>query len=275
MSPDPRTDVHPETVEEHWRSLVTTALLGSDRRDPPDPIEPLAELVADTARAAPSERLLAHVAACAAVRRAGVLPGPVLDPLAAPDLDDRPPCGPEAVDRWHHVTVSWPVLEDEWTLTLIEQGWRLAPELVPDALARHRADAVRHARVRVAGGPLADWTIEHLPDLACSRKSAVVDPEALAELPDLPIPAELAAHLTSTGAEAGGVIGAGLEHGELGPPHRGVLVNLVARMAPTALGDFADVLGAVDPYSAGAGLASVLGDLATTRRRMRDELARV
>ena len=72
------------TMAEHWRELVTTAMLGTDRRDPPAAVGPLADLVADTLRSAPSERMLAQVAACTAVRRAGVLPGPPVDRLAGP-----------------------------------------------------------------------------------------------------------------------------------------------------------------------------------------------
>lgn len=263
---EPSTD-----LAAHWRELVTVALLGTDRRDPPEPVTVLADLVDDTARSAPSERMLAHVAACAAVRRAGIMPGPSLEPLARPADDDRPPCTPAAVDRWHHITTSWPVLEDEWMLALVVNGWCLAPELVPAALSRHRRDPVRHARARVAAGPLADWLIEHLPDLGPTKPNAVIDPEALAELPELPIPPDLAELLDASGAEAGRVIGAGLEHGTFGHPHRGVLINLVARVAPGTLADLAVVLDAVDPYAAGAGLASVLGDLATTRHRMLDE----
>ncbi|MEM1332171.1 MAG: hypothetical protein AAGG08_01830 [Actinomycetota bacterium] len=260
------------TMASHWRDLVTTALLGTDRRDPPPPVPELADLVDDTARSAPSERLLAHVAACVSVRRAGVLPGPVLDPLAPPDTDDRPPCPAAGVDRWHHITTSWPVLEDEWTLAVVTNGWRLAPELVAAALGRHRRDPLRHTRVRVAAGPLADWLVGHLPDLATTARRITVDPDALAELPDLPIPPELSSLLSATGVEAGREIGAGLEHGHLGAAHRNVLVNVVARVAPSALTDLANVLDAVDPYSPGAGLASVLGDLATTRHRMLAEL---
>ena len=54
--------------------------------------------------------------------------------------------------------------------------------------------------------------------------------------------------------------------------HRAVLVNLIARCAPAALVDIADILQAVDSISPGRGLASVLADLATTRHRMLDEL---
>ena len=90
------------SVDEHWQALVTTALLGTDRREPPEAPELIADLVADTARTSPSERMLAQVASTTAVRRAGVVPGPPLDELAMPDDDNRPPCVPAAIDRWHH-----------------------------------------------------------------------------------------------------------------------------------------------------------------------------
>ena len=122
------------SMAEHWDELVTTAMLGTDRRDPPVPTGPLADLIDDALHPTPSERMLDHVAACTAVRRAGVLPGPPVDRLHGPSADERPVCLPAAVDRWHHITVSWPVLEDEWTLALIGNGWRIAPELVPAVL---------------------------------------------------------------------------------------------------------------------------------------------
>jgi hypothetical protein len=105
------------TEAEHWRELLATAMLGTDRRNPPEPTGLIADLVDDTVRSTPSERMLAQVAATVAVRRAGVLPGPPRPPIAGPDPDDRPVCVPAAADRWHHVVSSWPVLEDEWLLT--------------------------------------------------------------------------------------------------------------------------------------------------------------
>ena len=179
------------TMAEHWRELVTTAMLGTDRRDPPAAVGPLADAVADTLRSAPSERMLAQVAACTAVRRAGVLPGPPVDRLAGPTTDDRPECVPAAVERWHHITTSWPVLEDEWMLTLITNGWRVAPELVPAVLWRHRSDPVRRARAEVACGPLGTWLVSHLPELEARSTRGAIDPETLGELPDLPIPPDL------------------------------------------------------------------------------------
>lgn len=266
----------PVNVEEHWRELVTTALLGTDRRDPPTADGLLGDLVADTVRETPSARMLAHVAACTAIRRAGVRPGVPKPPLVEAPDDERPPCVPAAVDRWHHIITSWPVLEDEWMVTLITRGWRAAPELVPAMLRRHRRDRIRRARVMIAAGPTADWLIDHLPELGTApTKSASVDidPESLSELVELPIPSDLGALRDRSGAEIGGAIAVGLEERLYVEAHRAVLINLVARCAPDGLVDIADVLDSVDPMSPGRGLASVLADLATTRHRMLDELS--
>lgn len=265
------------TIDEHWRELVTTALLGTDRRDPPVAEGELGDLVADSVRNDPSSRMLAQVAACTAVRRAGVLPGAPVALLALPGEDERSPCTPAAVSRWKHITTSWPVLEDEWMLTLIENGWRLAPELVPSVLQRQRRDPIRRARAFVAAGPLATWLAEHRPDLdsANVRPPTQVEMERIGVLPDLPVPPDLAPLLHATGAEIGGVVAVGLEERSLGEAHRAVLINVLARCSADALVDVADVLDAVDPSSPGRGLASVLADLATTRHRMLDELGAV
>jgi len=260
------------TIDALWDELVSTALLGTDRRDPPSIDGPVADLAADLARSSPPDRMLAQVAACVAVRRAGFTPGPARPPLAAPPADERPIIVPAAADRWRHITVSWPVLEDEWTLASIQNGWRVAPELVPAMLRRHRRDPVRRARVLVAAGPVADWLVELLPDHAGARPLDDVSSEEVAELPTLPIPPDLARLIGSPGAESGRVLAASIKAGELGPAHRAVLVNLVARVLPASLPDLARLLGAVDPLSPGHGLTFVLADLATTRARMLDEL---
>jgi len=261
-----------QTMHDHWRELVTVAMLGTDRRDPPQPVGPLADLVADTVRAAPSERMLAQVAACVAVRRAGVLPGPPIDRLAGPAADDRPLCVPAAVDRWHHITVSWPVLEDEWMLTLISNGWRLPPELVAPVLRRHRRDPVRRTRAEVACGPMAPWLADQLPELAAPANQVAPSPESIGELPELPIPPDMAELLTASGEESGQTLRSGIESGQLGPSHRAVLVNLLARARPDALPALAQTLETVDQTSPGHGLAIVLADLARTRHQMLDEL---
>jgi len=268
----PAPTIPAQAMDDHWRELVTVAMLGTDRRDPPEPVGPLADLVADTVRTAPSERMLAQVAACVAVRRAGVLPGPPVDSLAGPAPDERPPCVPAAADRWHHITVSWPVLEDEWMLTLISNGWRMPPELVALVLRRHRRDLVRRTRAEVACGPLAPWLVNQLPELAAPTNKVSPSPESIGELPELPIPPDLAALLTAPGDESGRMLRAGIESGQLGPAHRAVLVNLLARVRPDALLDLAKALDSVDQISPGYGLAVALADLAKTRHQMLDEL---
>ena len=62
------------TVAEHWEDLVTTALLGTDRRAVPEPPDGgLADLVADLSATRPTADaaalLLSLVAATTAVRR--------------------------------------------------------------------------------------------------------------------------------------------------------------------------------------------------------------
>lgn len=265
-------DRPPLSIAAQWDRLVTAALLGTDRRDPPEPEGAVADLVDDTVRTEPSQRMLAQVAACAVVRRAGVRPGPPVSRLQPPSDDERPACSAAAVARWHHIVRAWPVLEDEWMLVLLAAHWRAAPELVPTMLRRHRGDPVRRARVLAAAGPLGPWLVDHLPDLASSAVRRQVTPEAIGELPELPIPAELEALLGASGAAAGGAIGAALESGAMGASHRAVLINLVARIDEAGLEPFADVLGAVEPNAPGHALATVLVDLATTRRRMLDEL---
>jgi hypothetical protein len=260
------------TLADHWAELVTVAMLGTDRRDPPDPPGSIADLVDDTVRTTPSGRMLAQVAAVVAARRAGVLPAPPVPRLDGPPGDPRPIVPEAAIDRWHHVATSWPVLEDEWMLTVVAGGWRLAPELAPAVLRRHRRDPVRRARAVAAIGPSAAWLVDLSPELAPSGPPATVAAEALGELPELPIPPDLQPMLVAPGTESGRRLAHGLETGALGAPHRAVLVNLVARVRPEALGDLAGVLDAVDRRTGGFGVASALADLATTRGRMLDEL---
>jgi hypothetical protein len=277
-APDPSGDAHrpvPGDLEAHWAALVTAALLGTDRRDPPQPPPVLRDVVDDTAREAPSERMLAQVAACASVRRAGVRPAPPRPPMTPPAPDPRPVCPPAAIARWHHVVTTWPVLEDEWTTTLLANGWRAAPELVPAMLDRARTDDVRWARTLAAAGPLGAWLVEHLPELAPRRgRSAPADPVDLTALPALPIPPDLEAWRTAPAAAIGAGLAGGIESRRLGAAHRAVLVNLVARLPAEALDPVARALGAVDPSTSGHGLAAALADLATARRRMLDELRR-
>lgn len=258
------------TVDDLWHELVTAALLGTDRREPPvATLTPVSDTVADAVRPDAASRMLATVAAVAAVRRAAFVPLPAADPLRGPPADDRPPTPPAAAETWREIVREWPVLEDEWMLTVIAHGYRLAPDVLVEALLRHRRDTVCRARVALAGGSRAAWLIDHVPAMVVGGgRSASAD--AVGTLPELAIPPELGELL---GADAHTFVQRllpGFEPGGYGAAHRGVLVNLLARCRPEVLVDAADALAA-----AGTGLALALADVCRLRHRMLAELTPV
>jgi hypothetical protein len=161
-------------------------------------------------------------------------------------------------------------------VTLVANGWRVPPDLVPELLARHRTDPTRRARAERACGPLAGWLVGHLPELAArGAASARTDPpgDDVAELPALPIPADLEPLLSADGSVVARQLVGAIDAGAFVHAHRAVLINLIARMRPDGLEDVAASLGSVDGGSIGFPLASVLADLALSRRRMLDELS--
>jgi hypothetical protein len=260
------------TIDAYWQQMVTVALLGTDRRDPPVPPDGgLADLAADEPLPSPSQRLLQQVSACTAVRRAGVLPGPAAALVAPPAADPRAVTPPSATVTWRRIVGDWPVLEDEWVLAVVRSGHRLAPELVPPLLARHRTDAVRHARVRAAAGPLGEWMIEWSPRLACSSKQRAV-PELVAEVPELQITPELVPLLAAPPRDVVAAVVGGMAAGRLVTSHRAVLVNFVARVAPITLVPLAAALRRLDPALPSIGIAFALADLAHLRRHLLTEL---
>ncbi len=260
------------TVDAYWTEMVTVALLGTDRREPPSPPHGgLADLAADAPEPTASQRLLQQVAATTVVRRAGVLPGPPVSTVAPPDPDPRPLTPPSATATWRRIVSDWAVLEDEWVLTVIRSGRRLSPELVPPLLARHRTDATRHARVRAAAGPLGEWMISWSPRLGCASKQRVV-PELLGEVPELAITPDLAPLLGAPADRVAAVLAGGLVGGAFQHAHRAVLVNLVARVQPSSLPAMCTALDRVDPSCAAIGMAFALADLAHLRLHLLTEL---
>lgn len=260
-------------IDEFWESLVSSALLGTDRRDPP-PTPPgvIDDAVRDLQLPDSASRLLAQVASTVAVRRGAFMPSAPLSPIALPEPDDRPPCSVRAAQRWRHVIVSWPVLDDEWLLTLITSGQRARAEVVPELLRRHRRDAVRYTRAVVAAGPLAAWLIRHCPELG--RVGSTPPPaDALGELPALPVPPELTELFAASGEEIGTWLLDRAASGRLSQSDRAVLINFLARLRPNELPAVASALadGAASGV-ASAGLLAALGDLAHTRATMLDEL---
>lgn len=250
-----------------WAELVTAALLGTDRRSPPVPaVGPVGDLVADAVRPDDASRMLAAVGAVAAARRAAFVPAAPAPPLQPPPVDERPWCSPAAVATRRTIVAEWPVLEDEWVRTVVEQGLRLPPDAVVELLLRHRRDVTRRARVAVAAGPLAAWLGDHLPGLA-PGVGGTVHADDLMSLPDLPVPPELADLLVADAHTVARRLGGGFAANAFGQAHKAVLVNLIARCRPAVLLDAADALA-----GSRVGLALALADLARLRHRMLTEL---
>jgi hypothetical protein len=249
-------------LDADWRNLVTAALLGTDRRPPPETSIPIADVVADAVRPDDASRMLAAVAAVAAARRASFVPGPAAPPLQPPAIDDRPWCSPAAVGCWRDIVREWPVLEDEWVLTVIERGLRVPPDALVALLYRHRSDAVRRARVVLAGGSAAGWLADHVDRLAPAT-SATASAESVGSLPELPVPPDLAELLRVDAHTFAAQLTRGFTSSTFGAAHKAVLVNLLARCRPAVLLDAADALDRT-----GVGLALALGDLARLRHRM-------
>jgi len=271
----PASATTPTSLTEHWHDLVTVALLGTDRRDPPAPPPgPLADVVDDAVCPTVSARMSTAVGACVAARRAGLQPLAPAPLLVPPAADERPLLPTSAAQRWWRSIPAWPVLEDEWLAVTERRGWRLPPDLLVGLLRRHRTDAVRRARVLRMGGPVAAWLLELRPELRSSstRRPApgIDDP-----LPGLAVPPELLELLEAgPGVVVPAVVG-GFRAGAYDRTHRGVLVNFVARMRTDGLLPLASALGAPDdlPYSI-AGLCHSLAELAATRAHMLEELER-
>jgi len=278
------------TLEAHWAALVTAAVVGTDRREPPEPpAGDLADLAADDRRHDPAGRLLQQAAAAAVARRAGLRvddrhrasadgPGPAAD---------RPTTPAPATHTWRAVVADWPVLEDEWLLAVVATGHRLAPDLVVEVLRRHRGDPVRHARALLAAGSLGEWMLARSPRLRAVSKRPV-SPGEITSLPELAITPELAP-LLAVGADeplapsgaplltrAESIFLGPLREGGFGPAHRPVLVHALARVHPALLPHLDPRLVAIadDPSSSPTGqlLALSLLDLVRRRATMLTEL---
>jgi hypothetical protein len=255
----------------HWDDLVTVALLGTDRRDPPvPPAGVVADLVADVlvgTDPTPAQAMRTQVVAMAVARRAGVQPGAVLVPLAPPQADPRPVTVPELTVLWRRMIVDWPVLDDEVQLAIAASGRRTAPDLLVMALARARTDAARHARAVAAGGALARWLVDLQPQLR-PRVAKPPAADVVATLPALSVPTDLMAMAAASPKLFADHLRTQFDAGAYGAPQRALLVNLMARVPASALQPVAQQLGRVSPGRSSIGIAVALADLATVRHHL-------
>jgi hypothetical protein len=264
-------------IADTWDELVTAALLGTDRRDPPElPPGPLADTVADAVRPTPQGRLLAAVAATTVARRSGVTPLPRLPALQPPEPDARPLLPPAAVERWQAIVSAWPLLEAEWLAVAAASGWRPAADVLVGLLRRHRRSRVLAEAVLGWGGALAAWLVDHVPDLA-PAEAPPLPPTGAARA--LPVPARLEPLLDGPAEPLAAALVEGLQSGEYRWSHRAVLLNVIARVRPACLTDVVaalssgrSALGADAGDVAPLALWEALIELALVRRAMLDEL---
>lgn len=257
-----------DLLDTHWRELVTAALLGTERRTPPrPPVELVADVVDDGVLLDDAARMLATVSAMIAARRAAFVALPAADRLQPPDAGaQRPMTPPAASATWRAIINDWPVLEDEWVLTVIARGYRLAPDVLVAALMRHRNDPVRRARAALAGGPLSVWLIDHVEELAAANGRTVAA-EAVTSLPDLAMPPDLAELTTVDAHTFVGRLIPRFQSGEFGAAHRAVLTNLFARCRSEVLIDAGEAL-----ESLGTTLSLPFAELCRLRYQLLEEL---
>jgi hypothetical protein len=237
-------------LDAEWSALVMTAVLGTERRSPP---EPPAELAAWSTATDPAVAVLDRAAALVTARRAGARPLPPADRLRPPAVDPRPAC-PGAAARvlarllWRNERE----LIGEWLARLDSGGWRLPPEHAPALLARARGDVALEPAARAAAGPLADWLDEVLGPPGPQGRSAAPVP-----VPAAPLDAEAEGDLVEA-------VLARFHRGGAGE-QRATLRATVLTLDPSRLEHLAAALAAVTGQPLTAALRHELADLARLR----------
>ena len=137
-----------------WPELVSVALLGTERREPPPLDDPgLGGLAAGDAE----ERLLTAAGAIAVQRRAGRRPAkaPALPPPAPEET--LSPCPPAAANRLSLLLEDRRVLLAEWLRALAARGARSPEERLPDLLEAATATQALRADVETVLGQRGRW----------------------------------------------------------------------------------------------------------------------
>jgi Family of unknown function (DUF5691) len=142
-----------------WDDLVSTALLGTDRRPPS--LDGLPEQVRARLAAEyddPARLVLDAAALAATYRRAGRMPLRGLEPLPAADSDPRPAPSEAAVRRLAAMSDgSYPELLPEWLAAVRDRGLRVPPEFLPELAELARARPDLRAVLAAVTGSRAAW----------------------------------------------------------------------------------------------------------------------
>ena len=155
-----------------WANLVTTAVLGTDRRPLPE-AQPGWDAAARSDD--PAIQLLDRAAAVATARRAGRRPAPAPAVIEPAPLDVRPVCPPAATAALSRLLGGQhEVLLGEWFALCRAGGFQLPAHLLPALLLRSRRQPALDVAVRQIAGERARWLADAMPELRLKR-----DPTAL------------------------------------------------------------------------------------------------
>lgn len=135
-----------------WRELVSTALLGTERRDV------IATAPLEVSRETPEEELLARAAATVVYRRAGVRPQSGATRLPPAPSETLPRCSPAAALRLSLILAGeFAGVLDEWLELARARGVRAPEELLPALFAHAHG---RQEAVLAVAGERGRWLAE-------------------------------------------------------------------------------------------------------------------
>lgn len=149
-----------------WEDLVSTALLGTAKRDVPDAMTMASRPLADAGvrHAEPAGRLLDQAAVLTTYRRAGRLPrtGLVVGEPAPPET--KPRVSRAAARRLQLLLDDRPGLLPEWLALCAEAGARVPEELLPDLFDRARVSRAIARRLAPVAGERGHWLAAQNPE---------------------------------------------------------------------------------------------------------------
>ena len=151
------------SAAQEWANLVTTAVLGTDRKRLPNPPPGWESLrTADD----PAVELLDRATAVATARRAGIQPSPPVLQIAAAPPDDRPECSPLAADLLARMLAGpHEIVLAEWFSRCAAAGVRPPSHHIPALLLRGRRNPSFDVVARQVIGPRAAWLADAMPEL--------------------------------------------------------------------------------------------------------------
>jgi hypothetical protein len=144
-----------------WPKLISIALLGTERREPPVLADPaLAGLVGDGSA---EDRLLSAAGSLAVVRRAGWR-APPAPPLPGPaPADVLPSCGAAAAYRLLLLLDDHRALLPEWLRAVARRGRRAPAERLPDLLEAATTNQALRDEVEAVLGERGRWLAAQAP----------------------------------------------------------------------------------------------------------------